>query len=63
MIAIESNGLTIALAKRDDVIECADEATADTLRSKGYVYVGDASRQATHAERDAYNHWHAGGAC
>ena len=51
MIAIELNGLTIALARRDDVIECHDEGMADALRAEGYVYLGDAWRPATEAEQ------------
>ena len=51
MIAIEVEGRTVALAKRDDVIECTDEDTADTLRAKGYTYLGDAWRPATELEQ------------
>jgi hypothetical protein len=62
IITIESNGLTIALARKEDVIECADASMANTLRSKGYVHLGDGatSRPATDTEQAAYKHWQAG---
>jgi hypothetical protein len=51
MIAIELNERVIAIARNEDVVECHDEDTADTLRAKGYVYLGDAWRPATEAEQ------------
>jgi hypothetical protein len=65
MIAIESNGLTIALARKEDVIQCHDEDTATALRAKGYVplWSGSTSRPATPEEQVAYNAWQAGRAC
>jgi hypothetical protein len=64
MIAIESNGTTIAIARNEDVIECTYEGMADALRDEGYLPIseGATSRPATDAERDAYYQW-AGRAC
>ena len=59
MIAIESNGLTIALARNEDVIECTDEDTATALRAEGYLPIGEGatSRPATPEECDRYTSW------
>jgi hypothetical protein len=51
MIAIQHNNATVAIARNEDVVECHDEDTADTLRAKGYVYLGDTWRPATDAEQ------------
>ncbi len=59
MIAIERNERVIALARKDDVVECHDEDTADALRAEGYVHLGDAWRPATDTEQAAYHQWSA----
>ena len=65
MIAIESNGLTIAIARNQDVVECNDATTSDALRAEGYLPIGEGttSRPATPEEQAAYKHWQAGRAC
>ncbi len=64
IIAIESNSLTVAIARKEDVIECVDASMADTLRHQGYIHLrGDAWRQATETEQTRYSSWLAGRAC
>ncbi len=59
ILAIEHNNATVALARKQDVIECRDEDTADTLRSAGYLPIGEGatSRPATPEEQAAYHQW------
>ena len=59
MIAIQHNNATIAIARNEDVVECHDEDTADTLRAEGYLPIGDGatSRPATPEECDRYTSW------
>ena len=49
MIAIELNERVIAIARNEDIVECVDEAMADTLRAEGYFPFGQGatSRPAT----------------
>ena len=51
ILAIEHNNAAVALVRNEDVVECHDEYTANTLRAKGYVYLGNAWRPATDAEQ------------
>ena len=64
IIAITTGGNTVALAKRVDIIECADEDIATALRAEGYLPIGEGatSRPATPEEQAAYHQW-AGRAC
>jgi hypothetical protein len=61
ILAIEHNNATVALARNEDVVECHDEDTADALRAKGYVYLGNTSRPATDVEQARYCEWLAAG--
>jgi hypothetical protein len=59
MIAIEYNNATVALARKEDVIECFDASMADTLRHQGYIHLGygATSRPATDTEQARYSSW------
>ena len=58
ILAIESNGATLALAKQSDVVECHDEVMAAALRAEGYLPIGEGatSRPATPEECDRRAH-------
>jgi hypothetical protein len=64
ILAIEHNNATIALARKEDIVECTDASTADALRAEGYVPIGEGatSRPATPEEQAAYHQW-AGRTC